>query len=70
MWTRRTTLEALPCIRAAAAEGEHGDIVELLLAHGHVNAADKQGLTPLHYAFLADNPDIARVLLDHGANPM
>jgi ankyrin repeat protein len=32
------------------------DIVELLIAHkADVNAADKQGLTPLHYALLADN---------------
>ena len=59
-----------PMHQAAAAEGEHGDIVELLLAHkADVNAADKQGLTPLHYALLADNPDMARVLLNHGANP-
>lgn len=58
-----------PMHQAAAAEGEHSDIVELLLVHkADVNAADKQGLTPLHYALLADNPDMAMVLLSHGAN--
>jgi ankyrin repeat protein len=53
----------------AAAEGQHSDIVELLIAHkADVDAADKQGLTPLHYALLADNPDVARSLLNHRAN--
>jgi ankyrin repeat protein len=44
--------------------------VELFIAHkADVNAADKQGLTPLHYALLADNQDVAMALLNHGANP-
>jgi ankyrin repeat protein len=43
--------------------------VEVLLAHkADVNAADKHGLTPLHYATLANNRGVVKALLDHGAN--
>jgi ankyrin repeat protein len=52
------------------AKGQHSDIIEMLLMHGAgVNAPDKYGLTPLHYATMTDNPDEVKTLLDHSANP-
>jgi ankyrin repeat protein len=43
--------------------------VNLLLSHGaDVNAKDKFGLTPLHWATLHDNEVSADVLLAHGAD--
>ena len=55
--------------QAATAGGQHSDLVEMLLAHkADVNAADTPGLTPLHYAVLANNRDVVKSLLTHGAN--
>ena len=51
-----------------AAQKNHKDIAELLLASGaDVNARNKYGDTPLHFAASAGSTDVARLLLDHGA---
>jgi ankyrin repeat protein len=34
-----------------------------------VNARDKDGNTPLHFAASWSRPDVIRLLLDHGADP-
>lgn len=50
--------------------GDHADLLEVLVAHkADVNAADANGLTPLHYATLADNGKAVKRLLTHGARP-
>jgi|GEM_PF-2129917 len=49
-----------------AAQNGHRDMVELLIAKGaNVNAPDKSGHTPV---VLASTPEIAKLLLDKGAN--
>ena len=49
-----------------AAQSGHRDMVELLIAKGaNVNARDKNGHTPV---VLASTPEIAKLLLDKGAN--
>ena len=46
------------------------DTVRFLIASGApVNAADAQGVTPLHRAAWADNVEIVRLLLEAGADP-
>lgn len=47
------------------AEEEHQEIAEYLIAHGaDVNAANDEGITPLH---LAGWPEMAELFLRHGA---
>lgn len=41
----------------------------LLEAGADVNAKDKGGHTPLHWACITGRVDVARLLLDHGADP-
>lgn len=42
--------------------------VKLLLEHGALlNVGDKDGLSPLNYALINKNEEIAKYLLDHGA---
>ena len=41
----------------------------LLLNGALVNSPDGEGKTALHHALSQDSPSIARLLLDHGADP-
>jgi ankyrin repeat protein len=51
-----------------AAQKNHKEIAELLLANGaDVNALNLYGDTPLHFAASAGSYDVAKVLLDHDA---
>jgi ankyrin repeat protein len=44
-------------------------MVELLLNHGaDVNAANTEGVTPLHRAAINRMPEVCKLLLDHGAS--
>jgi ankyrin repeat protein len=57
-----------PLLVAAATNGTV-ETVRLLLAKGaDVNAADSTGVTPLLAASSVDDPEVARLLLEHGAN--
>ena len=55
---------------AIAADMGHKEMVILLLKAGaDLAIPDKKGYTPLHQAVSSDHMDIARILLDHGADP-
>lgn len=46
------------------------DVADFLLSHGaHIDAQNRGGYTPLHYACQDNNIECAKVLLDQGANP-
>ena len=52
-----------------AANEDHKDVVELLLANkAEVDAKEKNGFTPLHAVALFDHKDVAELLLTHGAD--
>ena len=58
----------------SVACGEDLEMVQVLLACGvDVNALDKFGCTPLAFALQvrgnSNDPEVARLLLDHGADP-
>lgn len=62
-------LELIPALDAAADKG-HGRIVELLVQAGaDVNAADKDGRTPLMRAALSDQVETLSILIKAGADP-
>mmetsp|Transcript_120946 Transcript_120946/g.342140 ORF Transcript_120946/g.342140 Transcript_120946/m.342140 type:complete len:368 (-) Transcript_120946:113-1216(-) len=51
-----------------AIQGQHRDIVELLLERGaKADQPTSEGLSPLHVAAMRNCPDIARLLLEKGA---
>ena len=53
-----------------AAIGAHMDIAALLLNFGcSANHRNVQGHTPLHYAVRANNGELVRLLMAHGADP-
>jgi ankyrin repeat protein len=59
----------LTALLYAARDGCY-DCVETLIAKGaDVNVPTPEGVTPLMIALDNDNNDIAKLLLDHGANP-
>lgn len=48
----------------------HYQMVEILLGQGaEINAADKNGWTPLHCAAKAGHLDVVRLLCESGASP-
>jgi hypothetical protein len=51
----------------AAARG-HADICELLLKRGGKPVACNGNDTPLHFAVIFNNPKLAQLLIDHGAD--
>jgi hypothetical protein len=53
----------------AAAEENHAEIIELLLAHGAVvDGTNLGGRSPLIHSAYFNSPDVIRVLLTHGAD--
>ena len=60
--------QGLTPLIVSAANG-HREVVELLLSHwASLEVADSSDMTPLMNAVLFDQPAVAQVLLDHGAN--
>ena len=58
------------CTYASALNPDARQLAELLLSHGaDINARDTEGSTPLFWAVWIGNRDIARMLLDRGADP-
>ncbi len=55
--------------RAIRLKRPESRFLELLEAGADVNAKDKNGTTPLHEACSYGHTEIARFLLDHGADP-
>ena len=55
-------------LHKAAREG-HVETVAILADVTDVNLVNNLGMAPLHWAALAGRTDVARVLLDHGADP-
>ncbi|MCC6487002.1 MAG: ankyrin repeat domain-containing protein [Candidatus Hydrogenedentes bacterium] len=54
----------------AASDPAAADMLEAILASGSdPNVKDDSGLTPLHYAVLADNGPAVRILLGASADP-
>lgn len=66
---REAKLDLIPALDAAADKG-HGRVVELLVNAGaDVNAADKEGRTPLMRAALSDQVETLSILIKAGADP-
>ncbi|CAD8058261.1 unnamed protein product [Paramecium primaurelia] len=63
------TQDGIPLISLAAANGHEGIIRHMLNFNVNLNQIDKNGNTPLHYAMLHNNYEIADLLLQNGANP-
>ena len=64
--TGRDHMGEIP-LHKAAREG-YAHAVEALLEVSDVNAVSSAGMTPLHWACLAGDPEIVRLLLRHGAD--
>jgi ankyrin repeat protein len=57
-----------PLMHAILADPPYPEMIEYLLDHGaDVNAADKAGWTPLHFAARDQNAIIVKILLGRGA---
>jgi len=53
-----------------AAEKNHGELAELLIANGaDINAEVAWGMTPLQWAANMGSRDVAELLIEHGARP-
>ena len=60
--------EATRLLIPAAAAGNLFDVQAALDAGANVNAKDRSGATPLHWAVERDDLDIVKLLLTHGAD--
>ncbi|MCW5950942.1 MAG: ankyrin repeat domain-containing protein [Propionibacteriaceae bacterium] len=59
-----------PSLLADAAALHHWEVVHTLVEHGFpVNSPTGTGATALHYCAAAGNHELARYLVDHGADP-
>jgi ankyrin repeat protein len=65
---RASGIHGIPLLYFPVIRG-HRAIAEALLARGADVNAGANGLTPLHGAVMFDQPEMARWLLEHGANP-
>ncbi|CAD8145398.1 unnamed protein product [Paramecium octaurelia] len=63
------TEDGTPFISLAAANGNKGIVKHMLNFNVNINQIDKHCNTPLQYAMLHNNFDVADLLLQHGANP-
>ena len=55
-------------INELSREGHIEELAKLLDQGTDVNEKDESGYTPLHWAVQGGHTDVARLLLDHGAN--
>ncbi len=62
-------LSGLPLLHAAAMNRARRTAACLLLKGAQVNARGQGGMTALHHAVLADDADMVRLLILHGADP-
>jgi len=56
-------------LHSAAAVCDHGAVAALLDAGAEADCRQRGGFTALHAAAHADDPELARLLLGHGADP-
>jgi len=57
------------CICRLAKSKDNLKELEILLQHGaNINATDKSGVTPLHYAIRRGQTEVVKFLIDHGAD--
>ncbi|CAD8158325.1 unnamed protein product [Paramecium octaurelia] len=63
------TTDGIPLISLAAANGHEGIVRHMLNYNVNLNQLDKNGNTPLYYAMIHNNFEIADLLLQNGANP-
>ena len=62
-----STLFTFACNSTGMKESSQRAIVEMLSAAGaDLNATDKEGWTPLHYAIFTGAPQLAAILIEHG----
>jgi hypothetical protein len=60
----------LPALVVAAADGNATAAAVLIDNGANVNVSDKNGMTPLMWAAQRSQEDSARLLLQHGADPL
>ncbi|CAD8074492.1 unnamed protein product [Paramecium sonneborni] len=63
------TQDGIPFISLAAANGHEGVIKHMLNFDVNLNQMDLDGNTPLYYALVHNNFEIADLLIQNGANP-
>jgi len=63
-------LESETPLMAAAEDGRSATVDLLLANHANVNAKSSSGWTALHHAAWSNQPEVARKLLDAGADPL
>lgn len=55
-------------LHSAASLGDLSKIVTLIEHNAYIDARDHNGQTPLHYAIQSGNTEVAKYLIDNGAN--